>query len=272
MIRTLARVVAVLAVGIGVSQAHAQSRAASPGMTGLWETETSVALANGEFNQALATAPAVPGGPTPEELELFKRVKLWQSPPYNAEWQRKTEEGAKRGSPADIAQIRACAAGGFPGLMENPTPDGMFQVVITRAETLILFPDGELRQIYTDGRKHPGHDDLWPTLMGDSIGRWAGATLVTDTIARKAGAIAPLPIPGMANLSDQAHFTERLKLIDADTLQDNMTIEDPQRFTQPWRVSIRYKRVTDLNRMIATNCTENDRDRTVNGKQTISPP
>ncbi len=148
----------------------------------------------------------------------------------------------------------------------------MFQIIITRAETLLLFPDGEVRQIYSDGRKHPGPDDLWPTLVGDSIGHWAGATLVIDTTARKAGPVSAIPIPGMADLSEHAHFMERVKLIDTDTLQDDMTIEDPERLARPWQLAIRYKRVTDLNRMIVTNCEENDRDGTVNGKQTILPP
>jgi hypothetical protein len=96
--------------------------------------------------------------------------------------------------------------------------------------------------------------------------------LVIDTIARKAGPIAALPLPDMAVPSDQAHFTERLRLIDANTLQNDLTIDDPQRFSHPWQITIRYKRVTDVNRMITTNCTENDRDTTVNGKQTIVPP
>jgi hypothetical protein len=206
-------------------------------------------------------------------VELFKRVKLWQRPPYNVEWQRKSQQAAKRRVPTDPTRIaKNCTPSGFPAVMENFAPDGLFQVVITRAETLFLFPDGELRQVYTDGRKHPGHDDLWPTLSGDSIGHWAGATLLIDTVARKAGPIAALPIPGIANLSDQAHFTEHIHLVDASTLQDEMTIEDPERFSHPWQVSIRYKRVTDLDRMISTNCTDNDRDTTINGKQTIVPP
>jgi len=276
MIRRVEQVLAVLAIGIGLSVAHAQSRHSSPGVTGLWETETSVALSNGEIDQAAATAPAAParasdGGPSPVELELFKHIKLWQAPPYNAEWQHKSQEASKRIAPADPTQLsRHCTPQGFPAVMESFSPDGMFQVVITRAETLFLFPDGEVRQIYTDGRKHPERDDLWPTLTGDSIGHWVGATLVIDTIARSAGPITPLPIPSMANLSDQAHFTERVRLIDASTLQDDMTIDDPQRFSHPWQVSVRYKRVTDVDRLIPTNCSENDRDAIVNGKATIT--
>ncbi|HEY4213755.1 MAG TPA: hypothetical protein VGM84_19915 [Steroidobacteraceae bacterium] len=278
MMRGAERVAAaVLAVGTGLSVAHAQVQSSSQGMTGLWETELSVAVSNGEVDKAAANAPAAPAGtpegaPTPGELELFKRVQLWQKPPYNPEWERKVQDAQKRVVPAGPAQVsKFCVAGGFPAVMESFAPDGMFQVVITRAETLFLFPDGEVRQIYTDGRKHPGRDDLWPTLIGDSIGRWTGATLLVDTVARKAGPISAIPIPGMADLSDQAHFSERLRLIDANTLQNDLTIDDPQRLSHPWQISIRYKRVTDVNRMITTNCTENDRDTVVNGKQTIVP-
>lgn len=247
-------------------------------MTGLWETELSVAVANGEVDKAAANVPAAPtgapaGSPTPEESELFKRIQLWHKPPYNPEWEQKVQDVQKRAAPPDPAQVlKLCAPSGFPALMESFAPDGMFQVVITPAETLLLFPDGEVRQVYTDHRRHPGRDDLWPTLVGDSIGHWVGATLVIDTVARKAGPIAPLPIPGLAILSDQAHFTEHIKLVDDSTLQDDMMIDDPQRFSHPWHVSVRYKRVTDVNRMITTNCTENDRDTTINGKQTIVPP
>ncbi len=271
MIQSLTRALVLLA-GIGLSVAHAQSRHESTGMTGLWETELSVAVSNGEIDKAAANVPAVPGGPTAEELELFKRVKLWQRPPYNAEWQRRSKETSRRAAAVNaVVKAKGCAPGGFPGVMESFAPDGMFQIVVTPAEALFLFPDQEVRQIYSDGRKHPAADDLWPTVLGDSIGHWVGTTLVIDTIARKAGPIAGLPIPGMADLSEQARFTERMRLIDASTLENSMTIEDPQRLSRPWQVNIRYKRVTDVNRMITTNCTENDRDQTINGKQTIVP-
>lgn len=290
MIRRAERVAAVLAVGMGLSAAHAQSKPSPPGLTGLWETELSVAVSNGDLDKPAANAPAPPagapavssaqsdalgsgpGGPTALEFALFKRVQLWQKPPYNPEWEQKAQDAQKRAPPPRPAEVvKHCASDGFPGVMESFAPDGMFQVVIAQAETLFLFPGGEVRQIYTDGRKHPEPDDLWPTLIGDSVGHWAGATLVIDTIARKAGPIAALPLPGMAVLSDQAHFTERLRLLDANTLQNDLTIDDPQRFSHPWQITIRYKRVTDVNRMITTNCTENDRDTTVNGKQTIVP-
>ena len=155
-------------------------------------------------------------------------------------------------------------------MMESPVPDGMFQVLVTPEETVLLFADGETRQIYTDGRSHPKTQDLWPTSMGDAIGHWQGATLIVHTVARKAGPVAP--IPGAADLSDQAQFTERLRQVDANTMQNEMTIDDPPRFSHPWRFTIRYTRVTDVDRMIVTNCTENDRNPVVDGKFVIAPP
>jgi hypothetical protein len=36
--------------------------------------------------------------------------------------------------------------------------------------------------------------------------------------------------------------TERFRLIDADTLEDRITIEDPAYFTRPWEAVLTYKR------------------------------
>ncbi|HEV2702531.1 MAG TPA: hypothetical protein VGV09_12920 [Steroidobacteraceae bacterium] len=243
-------------------------------MAGLWETETSVALISGELDTAAASLPsAPPGAPPALARELAERVKLWGNPPYNAEWQARLRNAPRSAAPSAAAQFfKTCAPEGFPYAMESPFPEGLFQAVVTPAETLLLFAHGEVRQIFTDGRKHPASKDRWPTPLGDSIGRWAGATLLIDTIARKAGPVAALPIPGIADLSEQAHFTERVRLIDADTLQDEMIIDDPQRFSHPWQISIRYRRVTDVDRLIPVECTENDRDQVVNGALTIVAP
>jgi hypothetical protein len=210
----------------------------------------------------------------PLEAELFKRMKLMGNPPYKAEWEQKYERARselhREARPA-ASPIKVCRLG-FPTVLDSPTPEGMFQAPVTPEETLFLFRDGEVRQIYTDGRSHPKPEDLWPTEMGDSIGHWEGTTLAIDTIARTAGSIAPGAFWVAADLSEQAHFTERLRSIDDNMLQDDLTIEDPLRFARPWHVSIRYKRVTDVDRMIPSNCTENDRNPIVNGKLTIAPP
>jgi hypothetical protein len=108
--------------------------------------------------------------------------------------------------------------------------------------------------------------------MGDSNGHWEDATLVVDATTRKAGPIIPNPIPRIANLSEQARFTEHFERADKDTLQDRMTIDDPLRFAHSPSIAIRYKRVTDPGRLIEVDCSENERNPVVNGKLTIAPP
>ena len=73
-----------------------------------------------------------------------------------------------------------------------------------------------------------------------------------------------------AKLSEQAHFTERVRQVDKNTLEDQLTIEDPVRFRQPWIVTLRYTRVADLTRLIPYDC-EADRNPVDDGKLTITP-
>lgn len=250
----------------------------TPNMVGFWETDVAADLISGNITQEpprpdAGRSSAPDDGLAPQEKAFLSRTVVLGKPPYNAEWDAKAKNAAAPApSRAPPPTGKACLPTGFPFVMDSPTPDGMFQVVLTAQETLFLFPDGDVRQIYTDGRSHPKQEDLWPTPMGDSIGHWDGATLVVDTIARKAGPISPIPLPWTAQLSEDARFEERIRLVNANNLENEMTIDDPARFAHPWRLTIHYRRVTDLDRMISTNCTENDRNPVVDGKVIIAPP
>ena len=228
--------------------------AALPDWTGLWESDI-----NTLFHSASGHLEGARDG------EEVGHSQLVGHPPLNAQWERKYQAAVN-----DRATIAAAMAGGkhcnttFPLTMDWA---GIFQVAVTPEETLFVFEHGEVRHIYTDGRPHPGKEDLWPTSMGDSIGHWQGETLVIDTVARTPGPIGV----GPNDLSERAHFTERVRRIDPNTLEDLLTIDDPARFTHPWQLTIRYTRVTDLNRMLPFDC-EHDRNPVVDGKLTIEPP
>lgn len=229
-----------------------------PDWTGIWETSTSKEITN-------------PAGQNGEGS--FRSLQLTGHPPYNADWEKRYQAKLNDKALAErmANTLKGCGAEvpahvrSFPNIMEAPI---VFQVIVTPEETLFVMDHGEVRHIYTDGRKHPGKDDLWPTLLGDSVGNWEGETLVVDTIARTAGLVSMF---GPAELSEQAHFTEKLRRIDRNTLENELTIEDPASLTRPWKVTLRYDRVQDLDRFILYDC-DSDRNPVEGGKLTIAPP
>jgi len=262
---------------------RAQRFAALPVWTGLWEPELSAQLFSGELDKDFAEEAKQPDRPAaligpkgaldPVEQAIFGHVRMLDAPPYNAAWQRRYEMQrqeianmpASRVNPDDV---QACHWQ-FPLVMEFPF-DTMFELLVTPEQTLLLFQNGQARHLYTD-REHPPAQDLWPTDMGHSVGHWENDTLVVDTIAAKSGPILGLPDFLSPDLSEQARFTERLRMIDADTLQDEMSIDDPLRFTAPWKLTLRYRRVKNLDRLITTDCTENNRFRMAKGRLRITP-
>jgi hypothetical protein len=269
------------------SPARVRTFAATPDWAGFWETETADLLASPHgIKQLLGAAQRAPQTPTaasagqrqsaagdtplPIELALMSRVQLLRKPPYQPRWERKYELAMKASAMRPLPLV--CSVS-FPLIMESPDGAlGMFEAVVTPEEVLLVFDTGTVRHIYTDGRPHPKKEDLWPTDMGDSIGHWEGATLVIDTIERKPGPIFPQWPGPTADLSEQAHFIERLRRLGRDTLQDDLTIEDPQRLAHPWQVTIRYGRVQNLDRMIGGEVCENNRNQVINGKMIITPP
>lgn len=228
-----------------------------PQWRGIWETLWS-------SGEAVHASGRLYGG---NEIQILQeKLPLLGHPPYNTEWEARYQLAINDTAAlmAAAASAKECRTSGFPMAMSGPQ---LLQFVITPEETLVVFDSGEVRHIYTDGRNHPAAEDLWPTRMGDSIGYWQDDTLVIDTVARTEGAIFPGPV---ANLSAAAHFTERLRLIDADTIESRMTIEDPERLARPWEFTLRFTRVRELDRMIPWDC-ENDRNPVVDGKLIVTP-
>ena len=105
-----------------------------------------------------------------------------------------------------------------------------FEIFHVRNRVLILFEwNHEIRQIYTDGRGHP--EDLAPTWMGHSIGKWEGDTLVVDTIG--INQYTWLDRDGYVH-SDALHLTERLRRTDEKTMTLDITFDDPKAYTKPF--------------------------------------
>jgi hypothetical protein len=140
----------------------------------------------------------------------------------------------------------------IPRQMGWPYP---LRIVQTDAVTLILFEaDQVFRQIHTDGRAHPDEDDQrW---MGHSIGHWEGDTLVVDTTNFNPNAW--LEADGTP-MTVNTHITERIRRVDATTLEDVMKIEDPAVFTRPVYRKYVYNLRDDWE-LLEYFCAEGNRD------------
>jgi hypothetical protein len=91
----------------------------------------------------------------------------------------------------------------------------------------------DARIIHLDGRPHlPPDIRLW---LGDSVGHWAGATLVVDTTNFTDSGGFYGDAGGNFGWDRNLHLIERLSLLDADTLLYRFEIDDPTAFTQPWK-------------------------------------
>ena len=111
---------------------------------------------------------------------------------------------------------------------------------------------GTFRIIPTDGGPHPVDPD--PSWLGDSVGHWEGDTLVVDTI----GFNDKTELQGYRHTED-LHMTERFRRTDVDTIQYDLTIEDPNVFAKPWTLSRTFTLRPDLRRIDEFIC-ENNRD------------
>jgi hypothetical protein len=129
------------------------------------------------------------------------------------------------------------------------------QIVQTPKQIVILYEYFNVfRIIPLDQKSHP--DDLEPSFLGHSIGRWEGDTLVVDIVGfNDKGWV----LSGGIFHSDALHVTERYRRIDHDTITYEATIEDPKVFTQPFKTSttLMLREGTRLREYI---CPENNED------------
>jgi hypothetical protein len=109
-----------------------------------------------------------------------------------------------------------------------------YQILQTR-EAFVVHAEmiHDARIIHLDGRPHlPSEIRLW---LGDSVGRWVGATLVVDTTNFNDSGGFYGEAGGNFGWDRYLHVIERFSLLDADTLLYRFEIDDPTAFTQRWK-------------------------------------
>ena len=132
----------------------------------------------------------------------------------------------------------SCNPMGFPRITwEENEP---FEVVQLPGRMMHLYQwDRVLREIWMDGRALPSGENLGhigPAWYGHSVAEWDGDTLVVNSTG-----FEPRAWPDQYGhpLSFDAQIEERFRLIDADTLEGRMTINDPANYTAPWEPQMR---------------------------------
>ena len=125
-----------------------------------------------------------------------------------------------------------CLPPGGPRMMATPYPMEIIQ--LPEQKRVIMTFEGAThiwRDIYMDGRPHPSGDDLNPTYLGHSVGRWEGDMLVIDVVGFNEATW--LDYSGHPH-TDQLHVIEKLSRPNKGTLHYEVTIDDPGAYTKPW--------------------------------------
>lgn len=166
--------------------------------------------------------------------------------PYKPEAAAKKKENGERWLDRD-PEVR-CYLPGIPRAMYMPYP---FQIVqgTNKIQMAFAFANAS-RTIHLDPVDPPPID----TWMGHSVGRWEGTTLVVDVSSHndrtwfsRAGDFH----------SDALHLVERFVPITPDALRYEVTVEDPNVFTRPWKMSmVLYRQLEENAQLMEYKCVE----------------
>ena len=144
---------------------------------------------------------------------------------------------------AELDPFNKCFMPGVPRIMYIEHP---FQIFQTPNHVAMTFEWSQVyRLFYTDGSKHQDGIEFW---MGDNRARWEGDTLVNE--ATNFNDQTWLDAAGNFH-SEQLKVTERYTMIDPDTIQYEVRLEDPKVFARPWSITMPFFRHKDMDRLLA---------------------
>jgi len=173
--------------------------------------------------------PACTGG----TYEATRSPRFADLPPrYN------TTRMNRNDGPEDSSLGERCLTGGLP---EFGGPTGSFRRIVQTPGGIAIFYDvgqgqGWQRNIVMDGRPHlPAGIRQW---YGDSRGHWEGDTLVIDVTNFS-------PKTDFQGSRENLHLRERWTRTGPDTLEYEVTIEDPTVWTRPWTVREEFARQSE---------------------------
>ena len=238
-------------LGLVASTAHAQETGytaprtadGTPDLNGIWQ-----ALNNAHWNvephsadfspvRELGALGAVPGG-----LGVVEGGTI----PYTPEALAQRDENFANRLERDPA-IK-CYLPGTPRATYMPYP---FQIIQSRSHIMIIHEfAGAVRTIYMEDQMESPAD----TWMGWSNGRWEGETLVVET----SGFYGQTWLDRAGNHHSTAlRVVERFTPRSPETLDYQVTLEDPNVYTRPWSMRMPlYRRVEPNAELMEFRCVE----------------
>ena len=133
----------------------------------------------------------------------------------------------------DLQHVELNSRCTLPGLFEGEDGNNPYTILQPPGKVVIVYDYNHTsRVIDLNRREHLGKKVR--LFMGDSIGHWEGNTLVVDTTNFNGRVAYSREIP---YLSEDLHTVERFTLTDGNTVDYEVTIDDPKLFTGPWKVA-----------------------------------
>jgi len=222
---SVATFLAVLAMG---TFALTQTPPVVRGINGSWEAYPlrGEGFGSGVQPKTPVAAPA----PIPEPPLRQPHLDQWRA------LQAQNAELTRKGLPPPSTGM-ACIPEGMPGMMQATFP---MEILETPGQvTVIEEAFNQVRRIYLDAPAL-APEDAEPRFAGHSTGRWEGDTLVVNTVGIKES-VHFRNTPH----SSQIRVTERLRLVNDEILENQVTIDDPEYLTKPWTWTWMYKRWPD---------------------------
>jgi hypothetical protein len=238
-------VVAPVDVATQVKTTYKAPRTADgrPNLSGIWQA---VNTANWDVEDHIARqGPVVSLGASfsvPPGFGVVEGGPL----PYKPEALARREEN-RRNAMARDPEVK-CYMPGIPRATYQGHP---FQIVQTPQQILMAYEFANASRVVYMGKTEESPNAFW---MGWSRGRWEGETLVIDVT----GLTDQTWFDRAGNFHSEAlHVVERYTATGPDHLWYEATIEDPNVFTRPWKLSMPlYRRIEKNAQLLENICVE----------------
>lgn len=242
MVKTFTSAIALLAAAFFTANALAQLPDNPRDLSGVWMNDNTL----DERLKRLGMHRLDPDDPAP------RREAVSPADILTPEYLRIYE--AEQARQAQLAVgTQSCGWVGMPRIMTYPYP---FEILHSPGRITIIYEaESQVRRVYMDRDEHLPFDELDPSYNGDSIGWWEDNTLVIDTVGFNSLTTVGRGLPH----STEMHIVERWTWADEDTMNVELTIDDPLAFQEPISQSIQYSKRPTW-RIREYHCLENNRD------------